>query len=112
MEIACQQAAQWLAMDHSIPFVSVNLAMRQIRQPRLIADVAGVLDRTRLPPHMLQLEITESAVMGDDPATLVRLRDLAALGVRLAIDTSVPATRTSPSAYPSGAFAKVGGPVR
>jgi diguanylate cyclase (GGDEF)-like protein len=86
MEMACRQAAQWLAIDRQRPFVSVNLAMRQIRHPRLIADVAAVLDRTGLPAHKLQLEITESAVMGDDPETLVRLHDLAALGVRLAID--------------------------
>jgi EAL domain-containing protein (putative c-di-GMP-specific phosphodiesterase class I) len=64
----------------------VNLAVRQIRQTRLIPDVAAVLERTGLPPHKLQLEITESAVMGDDPETIVRLRDLANLGVRLAID--------------------------
>jgi EAL domain-containing protein (putative c-di-GMP-specific phosphodiesterase class I) len=86
MEQACHQAAQWLRIDPQRPYVSVNLAVRQIRQSRLIADVAEVLDRTGLPPHMLQLEITESAVMGDDPETIVRLRDLAALGVRLAID--------------------------
>jgi diguanylate cyclase (GGDEF)-like protein len=86
LEHACVQAAQWLAIDPQRPFVSVNLAVRQIRHPRLIADVAAVLDRTGLPPHKLQLEITESAVMGDDPETIVRLRDLAGLGVRLAID--------------------------
>jgi EAL domain-containing protein (putative c-di-GMP-specific phosphodiesterase class I) len=86
MEQACRQAAQWLAIDPRRPFVSVNLAVRQIRQPRLISDVAAVLDRTGLPPDKLQLEITESAVMGDDPETVVRLRELAGLGVRLAID--------------------------
>jgi diguanylate cyclase (GGDEF)-like protein len=86
MEQACRQAAEWQVIDPQRPFVSVNLAVRQIRQPRLISDVAAVLDRTGLPPHKLQLEITESAVMGDDPETVVRLRDLAGLGVRLAID--------------------------
>jgi diguanylate cyclase (GGDEF)-like protein len=86
LEQACAQAAQWLALEPQRPYVSVNLAVRQIRHSRLIPDVAAVLDRTGLPPHKLQLEITESAVMGDDPETIVRLRDLAGLGVRLAID--------------------------
>ena len=96
MEMACRQAAQWLAIDLQRPFVSVNLAVRQIRHPRLIADVAAVLDRTGLPAHKLQLaEITESAVMGDDPETLVRLHDLVGLGVRWPSTTSVPDTSTS-----------------
>ena len=86
MEQACRQAATWRRTGSNRPYVSVNLAVRQIRHPHLVADVAAVLDRTGLPPHMLQLEITESAVMGDDPETVVRLHDLAGLRVRLAID--------------------------
>ncbi|MDT5025573.1 MAG: diguanylate cyclase [Micromonosporaceae bacterium] len=86
MEQACRQAAHWLAIDPQCPFVSVNLAVRQIRHPHFVADVAAVLDRTGLPPHLLQLEITESAVMGDDPETLKSLRDLSGIGVRLAVD--------------------------
>jgi diguanylate cyclase (GGDEF)-like protein len=86
LESACRQAAEWLAFGLNSPYVSVNLAVRQIRHPHLVADVAAALDRTGLPPHKLQLEITESAFMGDDPELVRRVRDLAALGVRLAID--------------------------
>jgi diguanylate cyclase (GGDEF)-like protein len=86
LEQACRQAAQWLGVGPDSPYVSVNLAVRQIRHPHLVADVAAVLDRTGLPPHKLQLEITESAFMGDDPELARRVRDLANLGVRLAID--------------------------
>jgi diguanylate cyclase (GGDEF)-like protein len=86
LETACRQAAEWLAFGPNSPYVSVNLAVRQIRHPHLVADVAAALDRTGLPPHKLQLEVTESAFMGDDPELVRRVRDLAALGVRLAID--------------------------
>jgi diguanylate cyclase len=86
MEKACAQTARWWRDFGDAPYVSVNLAVAQMRHPRLLADVAGVLERTGLPAHKLQLELTESAVMGDDPETLVRLHDLAELGVRLAID--------------------------
>jgi diguanylate cyclase (GGDEF)-like protein len=67
-------------------FVSVNLATRQIRQPGLVAAVAAILDRTGLPARSLQLEITESAVIDTDHATLDTLRGLAELGMRLVID--------------------------
>jgi diguanylate cyclase (GGDEF)-like protein len=86
LEQACRQGAEWLALNPNGPYVSVNLAVRQIRHPHLVADVAAILDRTGLPPHKLQLEITESAFMGDDPELVTRVRDLAGLGVRLAID--------------------------
>jgi diguanylate cyclase (GGDEF)-like protein len=86
LEIACAQAARWWSEHPDAPYVSVNLAVAQIRHPRLLGDVTRVLDQTGLPAGKLQLEITESALMGDDPETLTRLHDLADLGVRLAID--------------------------
>jgi diguanylate cyclase (GGDEF)-like protein len=97
LEEACRQAAGWLAAPNSAPqplpaahppYVSVNLAVRQLRNPGLVGEVAAVLDRTGLVPHRLQLEITESAVI--DPATdgdpVSTLQALADLGIRIAID--------------------------
>jgi diguanylate cyclase (GGDEF)-like protein len=86
LELACKQAVDWLAADPGAPFVSVNLSVRQIRRPALVADVAAILDGTGLPPSRLQLEITESAAMGTDDETLDTLRALADSGVRLAVD--------------------------
>jgi len=86
LEEACRRAAGWPARSDRPPFVSVNLAVRQIREPSLVREVTGVLDRTGLPPYGLQLEILESAVVSTDDATLDPLRTLAGLGVRIAID--------------------------
>jgi len=86
LELACQQAAGWAAVRPVPPFVSVNLAVRQIHHPGLVADVSAVLDRTGLPAHRLQLEITESALAGRHKDTVETLTALANLGVRLAID--------------------------
>ncbi len=86
LEDACLQAARWHNLMPSPPFVSVNLAVQQIRQPTLVDQVTDVLDRTGLPAHQLQLEIIESAVVATDDATLGPLRTLASLGVRIAID--------------------------
>ncbi|WP_249713762.1 putative bifunctional diguanylate cyclase/phosphodiesterase [Rhizomonospora bruguierae] len=83
---ACRQAVRWHRAAARPPFVSVNLAVRQLRHPGLVADVAEVLDRTGLAPHRLQLELTESAVVGTADGAVATLHGLADLGVRLAID--------------------------
>src|SRR6185437_16528376 len=49
-------------------------------------DVAAILDRTGLEPEYLQLELTESALMGPGHEPLAALTKLAAMGVRIAID--------------------------
>ena len=86
LEQACREAARWDTMLAQPPYVSVNLAVRQIRHPGLVAEVVRVLERTGLAPERLQLEITESAVMDNDDETLATLHHLAKLGVHLAID--------------------------
>jgi EAL domain-containing protein (putative c-di-GMP-specific phosphodiesterase class I) len=66
--------------------VSVNLAVRQASDPGIVSAVGEVLRETGLPPELLQLELTESAVMATAGEPIRSLRRLAALGVRLAID--------------------------
>jgi diguanylate cyclase (GGDEF)-like protein len=83
---ACQQARHWRDLRPDPPFVSVNLAVRQVRDHGLVDTVTDLLDRSGLPPDRLQLEITESAVIDTDDGPVRALRRLADLGVRIAID--------------------------
>jgi diguanylate cyclase (GGDEF)-like protein len=83
---ACKQARQWLDLGGRTPFVSVNLAVRQVRDASLVREVTAILDRTGLPPEQLQLEITESALMSSADEPVRALRALADLGIRVAID--------------------------
>ncbi|MFF5294253.1 putative bifunctional diguanylate cyclase/phosphodiesterase [Paractinoplanes globisporus] len=66
--------------------VSVNVAVRQLRDGTLVRIVDDVLRETGLPPNALWLEITESGVMEDIEAALLTLNALHALGVTLCID--------------------------
>jgi diguanylate cyclase (GGDEF)-like protein len=87
LERSCHQARRWhLAHGEAAPFVSVNVAVRQMWDSDLVADVAAILERTGLPPELLQLELTESAVMGSAGRPLQALNDLSDMGVRIAID--------------------------
>ncbi|WP_406046173.1 bifunctional diguanylate cyclase/phosphodiesterase [Micromonospora sp. NBC_00898] len=83
---ACREAERWSAGHDDPPFVSVNLAVRQVHRPGLVGEVRGVLRQTGLPPERLQLEITESTMMSTAEEPVRALRVLADLGVRIAID--------------------------
>ncbi|MGN9912284.1 putative bifunctional diguanylate cyclase/phosphodiesterase [Phytohabitans sp. LJ34] len=83
---ACRQARHWVDLSPKAPFVSVNLAVRQVRGPGLVKQVTSLLREHDLPPGRLQLEITESAMMNGADESVDSLRSLADLGVRIAID--------------------------
>ena len=84
---SCRQARSWQKDHPEQPlFVSVNVAVRQVWDSDLVADVAAILDETGLPPELLQLELTESAVMGSAGRPLQALHALSEMGVRIVID--------------------------
>jgi diguanylate cyclase (GGDEF)-like protein/PAS domain S-box-containing protein len=84
---ACRQAAAWRRCYPQVDLVtSVNLAVRQVQDPNIVAEVSAILEQTGLDPGSLQLELTESAVMGTAGRPLETLHALAGLGVRIAID--------------------------
>ncbi|MFF7685023.1 putative bifunctional diguanylate cyclase/phosphodiesterase [Streptomyces syringium] len=84
---ACRQARRW-QLDHPEEplVVSVNVAVRQVWDSDLVTDVARILAETGLPPHLLQLELTESALMGSAGRPLQQLQQLSDMGVAIAID--------------------------
>ncbi len=85
---ACRQARTWqLEFPSNPPLVmSVNLSAKQFQHPTLVQEISLALAESGLPASSLKLEITESVVMHDAPATLAKLKELKDLGIRLAID--------------------------
>ncbi len=87
MRTACRQAGEWQRVrPGSAPFISVNLSPQQAQDPGFVGDVARVLAETGLPPDLLQLELTESALVDADSRPLETLQKLSAMGVRIAAD--------------------------
>lgn len=87
LRTACRDAERWWReFPGARLVVSVNLAARQADDPAIVDTVADALDTTGLPAELLQLELTESAVMGSAGEPLRSLHRLAALGIRLAVD--------------------------
>ncbi|WP_240957312.1 putative bifunctional diguanylate cyclase/phosphodiesterase [Streptomyces chilikensis] len=88
LRTACRQARRWQLDRPGEPplFVSVNVAVRQVWDSDLVADVARILAETGLAPELLQLELTESALMGSAGRPIKALQALSDMGVRIAID--------------------------
>ncbi|WP_421621454.1 putative bifunctional diguanylate cyclase/phosphodiesterase [Alkalilimnicola ehrlichii] len=85
LETACRQGRRWLDQGRPVQ-LAVNLSSAQFRQADLVDQVKATLTRTGLPPTLLELEITETAVMMDMDTSVRTLQALRELGVSLAID--------------------------
>jgi len=79
---ACRQAASWA----SATTVAVNLSPAQFKNPRLVATIRGALKASGLAAEHLKLEITESVLLQDTPATLKILDQLQSLGLGISLD--------------------------
>ncbi|MFI8337737.1 phosphodiesterase DibA [Pseudomonas taetrolens] len=86
LEQACLQMRQWQSSGIHLSFVAVNISSRLFTRPELYTLVSTVLADTGLDPALLELEVTESAVMEDSHVALEQMHRLRALGLRLAID--------------------------
>jgi EAL domain-containing protein (putative c-di-GMP-specific phosphodiesterase class I) len=86
MRTACRQNKAW--QDAGLPAlpVSVNLSAVQLKQAGFVGLVAQVLKDTGLDPRYLDLELTESMVMGKTEVVIARLEELKSLGVALSMD--------------------------
>jgi diguanylate cyclase (GGDEF)-like protein/PAS domain S-box-containing protein len=85
---ACLQAmaVQRLWDDDPPLYMCVNLSVRQLQHSDVIADVREALEESGLDPGLLMLEITESMLIEDPEVAIVKLEELRALGVRIAMD--------------------------
>lgn len=86
MEQACAEAVRWQSISAFPIQVAVNASSFQFRRPGFFDEVCAILERTGLRPELLQIEVTESAMLGNirqSSETINRFRDL---GITIAID--------------------------
>lgn len=82
---AMHQQRKWQEQGLHIP-VSVNISARQFAANDLLANVSDALELTNCDPHMIELEITESMLIGEPDAVHATLQQLSVKGIRLALD--------------------------
>lgn len=85
LRTACSDAARWQREGHDLT-VAVNLSPMQFKDPNLVRTVLDILTQTGLTASLLELEVTETAVMEDSVATLATLEALNCHGVQIALD--------------------------
>jgi diguanylate cyclase (GGDEF)-like protein/PAS domain S-box-containing protein len=84
---ACRQAQQWLETGAALPPVAINVSTLQFKAPReLENEIETALAETGLSPGLLEIEVTESALMGTSSANDNVVQRLRARGLRIAID--------------------------
>lgn len=88
LEEACRQLSAWqkLALKSKDLFISVNISGKHLADNDLPGDVENALLYSRIDPHSLKLEVTESVAMENPEHTVVVLNDLKRMGVQLSID--------------------------
>lgn len=83
---SCREAASWVRRGFGALKVAVNLSASSFRQDDLPQRIADVLAATGLPATQLEIEITESLLVGDTERTVCILDALKKIGVSIAID--------------------------
>ena len=83
---ACQYWAEWAKDGLKPGILSINVSGVEFRRGRIQETVRKVLDATGLSPTLLELEITESAIMSEAESSIAVLNELRAMGISLAID--------------------------
>jgi len=83
---ACRQARDWRDLGVGVVPVAVNVSAAEFGAKDFLSGVRTALIATGMEPPNLELELTESVLMEDVESTVITMRALKAMGVRLAID--------------------------
>lgn len=86
LETACMQLKAWL--DDGLPLqqVSVNISARQFMDDGFLKSIDDALEKSQLPAHNLEVEITESMLIGDINRIELQLKRLKKMGIKVALD--------------------------
>ena len=83
---ACAQARAWLDEGWQNAAISINLSARQFEHPKMLEMIDHAVLQHRLPPSVLQIEITEGTALHDLQRSIAIFEELRARGVRVSID--------------------------
>ncbi len=86
LKTACAQNMVWQRQGLPPINVAVNLSVRQFADEGLLGDIRDILEATGMPPHLLELEITEGMLIHNIEHAIQLLTAIKKMGVRLAID--------------------------
>jgi diguanylate cyclase (GGDEF)-like protein len=83
---ACRQLSAWRAAGLTLLPIAINLSARQFESPLLLAAIEACMAEYDIAPSLLELEITESALMRDVDSATRQLQKFSDMGLRIAVD--------------------------
>ncbi len=83
---ACTEAQQWRDLVGAVVHIAVNVSALQFAGPDFVESVQEILWKTGFPPHMLELELTESTIVIEREDSIRKMERLRELGVAISID--------------------------
>ncbi|TDO97564.1 putative bifunctional diguanylate cyclase/phosphodiesterase [Marinomonas balearica] len=85
LEVACKQIAQWRDLGARIP-IAVNISPRHLKLPEFTGKLLEKVKRYDIDPGLLELELTEEALVETGASNIFILQEIRQAGVRIAID--------------------------
>ncbi|NOR51825.1 MAG: EAL domain-containing protein [Gammaproteobacteria bacterium] len=85
-ETACKQMVEFSAEIDEPLNMAINLSAGQFQQQGLVDNLKDIIERHQLKPEQIELEITESSVMGEVDVAIATMKEFRDLGLQLAID--------------------------
>jgi|GEM_PF-733880 len=86
LHTACHQLKQWLDAGYPLPQISVNVSAQQFNDSNFLTLVQKALDESGLKAEHLELELTESMLIGDARFIDLQLKQVKRMGIKLALD--------------------------
>ena len=86
LDRACADVARWRTEGMTDVRVSINCSGLQVEQESFISEIKDALQGHNLPGEALEIEITENVIMNDMSSVIKKLRELASLGIKIAVD--------------------------
>ena len=83
---ACREATEWIGAGSEPMTLAVNISPVELRSKGFVASVRAALDETGLPPALLELELTETALIQDAKTADTVLRAIKSMGIGIALD--------------------------
>lgn len=82
---AIQQASEWILRSPNF-VMAVNISAVQLKDPNLVEHIQELLELYQLPTKNLELEVTESGLISDEPLAITTLSQLNDMGVSITLD--------------------------
>lgn len=83
---ACSTFMDWQGQGMRLPEISVNISARQFNQDNFVTSILTILDETKMEASQLNLEITESMLVGHIESAVMKMNQLKNYGIRFSID--------------------------